>query len=30
MIRVNPVNQRHDAAATPEINGIDFAAGNVT
>ncbi len=28
--KVNPVNQRHDAAATPEMNGIDFAAGNVT
>ena len=25
-----PVNQRQDATPTPEINGIDFAAGKVT
>jgi len=28
--RVIPVNQRHDATATPEINGIDRVAGKVT
>lgn len=25
--KVNPVNQRQDATPTPEMNGIDFAAG---
>lgn len=28
--KVKPVNQRQDAAATPEINSMDFAAGKVT
>lgn len=25
--KVNPVNQRQDATPTPEMNGVDFAAG---